>query len=98
MSHSWVEVLTSYVLLFGVVFLARCDFAIDPTASVHQMLCKSRKKCDEDFGNDYKSFQRRRHEPYTDSKNSPRSKDRDRRKKIESMLIISLTSRKNSLW
>jgi hypothetical protein len=29
-----------YVFLFGVVYLAWCDFEVDPTESVHQMLCK----------------------------------------------------------
>jgi hypothetical protein len=45
-SRSWVEVLIFYVLLFAV------DFAMDPTKEQHQILCKSRKKCDGDSGNE----------------------------------------------
>jgi hypothetical protein len=41
-----------YVLLFGDVYLALCDFATDPTANVHQILSKSQKKCEGDRGND----------------------------------------------
>jgi hypothetical protein len=41
-SRSSVEVQISYILLFGVVYLTWCDFAMDPTASVHQILFKSR--------------------------------------------------------
>jgi hypothetical protein len=32
-----------YVLLFGVMYLVLCNFAIDPTVSMHQILCKSGK-------------------------------------------------------
>jgi hypothetical protein len=42
-SRSWADVLTFYGLLLGVVYLTWWDFAIDPTASVHQILCKYRK-------------------------------------------------------
>jgi hypothetical protein len=38
--------------LYGVVYLAWCNFAMDPTEEQHQILCKSHKKCDEDPGND----------------------------------------------
>jgi hypothetical protein len=39
---------------------------MDQTASVHQILCKSRKKkCDVDYGTDYTSVQERNHELYT---------------------------------
>jgi hypothetical protein len=40
-SRSCVDVLIFYVILFGVVYLAWCDFTMDWTVSVHQMLCKS---------------------------------------------------------
>jgi hypothetical protein len=32
-----------YVILFGAVSLAWCDFAMDSTGSVHQILLKSEK-------------------------------------------------------
>jgi hypothetical protein len=41
-----------YVISFGAVYLAWCDFAMDPTKEQHQIVCKSLKKCDEDPGND----------------------------------------------
>jgi hypothetical protein len=49
---TWVDVPIFYVLLFGVVYLAWCDFAMDSSASVHQILCKSRKSCYGDSVND----------------------------------------------
>jgi hypothetical protein len=51
-SHSWVEVLILYVLLFGVMYLAWCDFALDPTKKHPQNLCKSEgeKKLEGDPG------------------------------------------------
>jgi hypothetical protein len=52
MSRSWVDVPIFYVLLFGVAYVAWYDFAMDPKASVHQVLCKSRKKYDGDPAND----------------------------------------------
>jgi hypothetical protein len=36
-----------YVLLFGVVYLTWCDFAMDSTKDQHLMLCKSRKSATE---------------------------------------------------
>jgi hypothetical protein len=42
---SWVDVLIFYVLLFGVLYLAWCDFVTDPTKEQHKILHKSRKKC-----------------------------------------------------
>jgi hypothetical protein len=50
------------------------DFAMDPTANVHQILYKSRKKCDGDPGNDYASVRGRKHEQHMESSNSPRPK------------------------
>jgi hypothetical protein len=47
-----MDVLIVYVLLFGIVYLASSDFAMDPTTSVHQILCKSRKERDGDPSND----------------------------------------------
>jgi hypothetical protein len=47
-SCSWVDVLISYVLLFEVVYLTWCDFAMDPTEDQYQIL----EKCDGDPGND----------------------------------------------
>jgi hypothetical protein len=41
-----------YILLFGVVFAAWCDFAMDPTEEQRHILCKSMKKCDGDPGSD----------------------------------------------
>jgi hypothetical protein len=35
---------------------------MDPTKEQHQMLCKSRKKCDGDPGNDQTSVRGRKHE------------------------------------
>jgi hypothetical protein len=43
MSRSWVDVLIFYVLLFGVVYLAWCNFVMDLTSSVYKILCKSGK-------------------------------------------------------
>jgi hypothetical protein len=39
-----------FVPLFGVVYLALCDFAIEPTKE--QQVCKSLQECDWDSGND----------------------------------------------
>jgi hypothetical protein len=53
-------------------------------------LCKSRKKCDIDPDKDYTSIWERKHEPYTEIPNSPRSKKvRQVKNKLKSMLIIS---------
>jgi hypothetical protein len=63
------------------------------TASVHQLLCKSRKKCDRDPGNDRTSVRGRKHEPYTESPNSQRPKEmRQLKSKVKSMLKFSLKS------
>jgi hypothetical protein len=35
-----------YVLLFGVVYLSCCDFAMHPAKEQHTILCKCWKKCD----------------------------------------------------
>jgi hypothetical protein len=43
-SSSWVDVLIFCVLLLEVVYLEWSGFVMDPTASVHQMFYKSRKK------------------------------------------------------
>jgi hypothetical protein len=63
-SQSWVDVLILYVLLFGVVYLTWCNFVMDPTASVYQILCKSRKKWDGDPDSDQTSVWGREHETY----------------------------------
>jgi hypothetical protein len=40
-----VDVLISYgFFLFGVAYLACCDFSVDLTKKLHQILCKSRPK------------------------------------------------------
>jgi hypothetical protein len=44
----------------GVMQLAWCDFMMDPTVSVHQIL----EKCDGDLGNDQISVQGRKRELY----------------------------------
>jgi hypothetical protein len=41
-----------YALVFGVMYLAWSDFAMGPTASVHQILYRCGKNCDRDPGND----------------------------------------------
>jgi hypothetical protein len=46
-----MDVLISYVLLFGVMYLPWFDFSMDPTASVHQILYKFQEKCDRTPGN-----------------------------------------------
>jgi hypothetical protein len=38
-----VRVLTFYILLFAVVFQARCDFVMAPTKEQHHILYKFRK-------------------------------------------------------
>jgi hypothetical protein len=43
-SHSWVSVLSVYVLLFGVVYLTWCDVAIGSIKEQHQILFRSLKK------------------------------------------------------
>jgi hypothetical protein len=54
-----------------------------------QILCTSRKKCDEDPDNDYTSVLGRMHEPYMESPNSPtQKKARQVTSKVRSMLII----------
>jgi hypothetical protein len=51
---------------------------MDPTASVHHILCKYRRKCDGDPGNEWTSVRGRKHKPYTGvcmtCPNSPRPK------------------------
>jgi hypothetical protein len=44
-----------YVLLFGVLYLACCDFTMDPTKEQRQILCKSWKECDGDHDIDWTS-------------------------------------------
>jgi hypothetical protein len=72
-SCSWVDVLNFYVLLFGVLYLAWCDFVMDLTKEQRQILCKVWEKCDRDPGNDYTIVWGRKHKPYTESPNSPRT-------------------------
>jgi hypothetical protein len=54
LSSSWVDVPIFYVLLFGVVYLASCDFAMDP---IKEQECVSNG----DLG-----VQERKHKTYTD--------------------------------
>jgi hypothetical protein len=52
-------------------------------------LFKSRKNCFGGPGNDYTSVRERKHEPYTESPNSPRQKKaRQLKSKVKSMFII----------
>jgi hypothetical protein len=60
--HSWMNVLIFYDLLFGVVSVAWCYFPMNPTKEQHQILCKSRKKCEWGPGNYYTSVRGRKHE------------------------------------
>jgi hypothetical protein len=62
---------------------------MDSTKEQRHILYNSRKKCDGDPGNDLTSVRGRKHEPYTESPNSPRTKKaRQVKSKIKSMLII----------
>jgi hypothetical protein len=71
-------VLIFYVLLFGVW----CDFTMNPLKKQHQIFVKisgkvwrrPRERCDGDRGNDWTSVWGRKHEPYTESPNSPTSR------------------------
>jgi hypothetical protein len=51
MPYSWLD-LVFYILLFEVLHLAWCYFAMNPTTEQHQILCKFRKMCDRDPDND----------------------------------------------
>jgi hypothetical protein len=83
-----MDVLFFYVLLFGILYMALCDFAMDPTKE-HQILCNSRKKCDRDPGNDQTSGRGRKRETYTESPNSPRLKQaRQVKIKVKRLLIL----------
>jgi hypothetical protein len=71
---------------------------MDPTISVHQILCKSRKECERDPGNNQTSIQRKKHEPYMESPNSPRLKKAEQVKiKVKRMFIIFFDIN-NSSW
>jgi hypothetical protein len=59
---------------------------MDPTKEQHQILYKSRKKCDRDPGIDYTSVRGRKHKTYMESPNLPRQV----KSKVKSMLIIFL--------
>jgi hypothetical protein len=62
---------------------------MDLKASVHQILCNSRKQCDLDPGNDQTSLRGRKHEPYTEIPSSPiPKKGREVNSKVKSMLLI----------
>jgi hypothetical protein len=63
-SRSWVDGLIIYVPLFGDIYLARCNLTIDPTANMHQILCKSRKRCNRHHGNNWTRFRGKRDEAY----------------------------------
>jgi hypothetical protein len=62
---------------------------MDPAKEKHQVLRKSRKKCDENLGNKQTSVRERKHDPYMESSNLPKSKNaRQVRRNFMSMLII----------
>jgi hypothetical protein len=62
---------------------------MDPTKEQHQIFANLRIQCDGDPGNDQTSIQERKHEPYTESQNSPRlEKTWQVKSKVKSMLII----------
>jgi hypothetical protein len=64
---------------------------MDATASVRQILCIFRKKCNGDSGYDYTVIQGRKHEPYTKIPNSSRLEKAIKPKsKTSSMIIIFL--------
>jgi hypothetical protein len=46
-SHTWVDVLIFYVVLFGAVYLAWCNFALDPMKGQLLILYKSRESATE---------------------------------------------------
>jgi hypothetical protein len=62
---------------------------MDPTASVHNILFKSRNKCNGDPGNDKASVRERRYDLYMESPNSPRPKEaRQVKSKVKSTFIF----------
>jgi hypothetical protein len=62
---------------------------MDPTKEQHQILCKSRKKCDGDPEKDQTSVRGRKHEPHTERPDSPRPKEaRQVKSEVKSMFII----------
>jgi hypothetical protein len=65
-SCSWVHTVIFYILLFGIVYEAKYDFAMDLRASVYQISYKSWKKRNRDPGNDHG----RKHEPYKEIPNT----------------------------
>jgi hypothetical protein len=72
---------------------------MDPTKEQHQLLFKSRRKCDGDPGNDWTSVWVRKHEPYTENPNSPRPKEkRQVKRKAKSILSSGELFTKNSFW
>jgi hypothetical protein len=75
---------------------------MDPIKELHHILCKSLKMCNGDPGNDKTSVRGRKHEPYTERPNSPRSKNGDMWRAKSRACSFSLTSRglltKNSSW
>jgi hypothetical protein len=85
-----------------------CHFAMDASASVHKILCKSRKKYDGDLGIHWISLRGRRHELCTtvwteQSKTAETEKmARQVKSEVKGMLSLSLASRglftKNSSW
>jgi hypothetical protein len=81
-SRSWVDILIFYVPLFGVVYVDWYDFMMGPTKEQNQILCKCRKKCETET-----IVRGRKHEPYTESPNSPRPK---KERQVKSMLVILL--------
>jgi hypothetical protein len=64
---------------------------MDPTAGMHQILCKSWKQCKGDPHNDKTCVRGRKYGPYMESSNSQRTKKaRQVKSKVKSMLIIFL--------
>jgi hypothetical protein len=63
---------------------------MDPTVSVHKVLCKSRKNSDKEPGNDQTGIRETKHEPRMESPNSPRQRKSSRVKsKVKGKFIIS---------
>jgi hypothetical protein len=88
----WVDMLIFYILLFGLVYLAWWDFAMDLTKEQHQMLCKSWKKCNTDVFQWLDKRLGRKHEPYAGAWMTCSFQGRPWRmrqvNKVKSMLII----------
>jgi hypothetical protein len=81
------------ILLFEVMYLAWCDFTMDLITGMHQMLCRSWKKCDRDPGNVYERSEKKAWAIHgclngKVQTNWDRKKVRQVKSKVKSMLII----------